>query len=70
MIMNDNRIEPLETKIAYLEKMVIDLGSLVYEYGRRTERLEEGMREMARRLSEIGSEKGSSMSAGERPPHY
>lgn len=68
--MNDDRIEPLETKLAYLEKMVTDLGSLVYEYGRRTERLEEGLREMARRLSEIGSEKGPGMSAGERPPHY
>ncbi len=68
--MNDDRMEPMETKLAYLEKMVADLDALVYDYGRRTERLEEGMREMARRLSEVGSEKGTGMSAGERPPHY
>jgi uncharacterized coiled-coil protein SlyX len=68
--MNDDRIEPMEIKLAYLEKMVGDLGSLVYEYGCRTERLEEDMREMARRLSDVGSEKGSGMPAGERPPHY
>lgn len=68
--MNDDRMEPLETKLAYLERMVSDLDGLVYAYGRRTERLEEAMREMARRLSEAGSEKGSGMPAGERPPHY
>jgi len=68
--MNDDRIEPMETKLAYLEKMVADLDSLVYEYGRRTERLEQGMLEMARRLSEVGAEKGPGMSAGVRPPHY
>lgn len=68
--MNDDRMEPMETKLAYLEKMVADLDALVYDYGRRTERLEEGMREMARRLAEVGSEKGPGMSAGERPPHY
>lgn len=68
--MKDNRIEAMETKLAYLEKMVADLDSLVYEYGRRTERLEEGMREMARRLVDLGSEKGSVLPASERPPHY
>ncbi len=68
--MNDERMESMETKLAYLEKMVADLDSLLYKYGRRTERLEEGMREMARRLADLGSEKGSVLPAGERPPHY
>ncbi len=68
--MDDDRIVPMETKLAYLEKAVAELDTLVYDYGRRTERLEEAMREMARRLSELGSEKGPVMPAGERPPHY
>ncbi len=68
--MNDDRIEPMEIKLAYLEKMVADLDTLVYEYGRRTERLEQGLREMARRLAEFGAEKGASPPGGERPPHY
>ncbi|PKL24899.1 MAG: hypothetical protein CVV47_06310 [Spirochaetae bacterium HGW-Spirochaetae-3] len=68
--MSDTSAESIETKIAYLEKTVSDLDGLVYEYGRRTERLEEAMRAMARRISEMGSDKGPGMPAGERPPHY
>jgi uncharacterized coiled-coil protein SlyX len=60
----------METKLAYLELALSDLSGLVYDGGRRTERLEEAMREMARRLSELGSEKGTVAPPGERPPHY
>lgn len=68
--MNDDRIEPLESKLAYLEKTVSDLDAMVFEYGRKTERLEAAIREMARRLTEVGAEKGSGTPASERPPHY
>jgi uncharacterized coiled-coil protein SlyX len=68
--MSDETMQAIEIKLAYLEKSVNDLGGLVYDYGRRTERLEEAVRGMAKRLSELGSEKGPGMPAGERPPHY
>ncbi|MBU0929057.1 MAG: SlyX family protein [Spirochaetes bacterium] len=68
--MDHDRIESIETKLAYIEKAVADLGGLVYEYGARVERLEGATREIVRRLSEIGSEKGPGLPAGERPPHY
>lgn len=68
--MDDETMQAIETKLAYLEMTVTDLGGLVYDYGRRTERLEEALREMAKRLSELGSEKGPGMPAGDRPPHY
>ena len=56
--MSDDTTHVIETKLAYLEKTVADLGGLVYDYGRRTERLEEAMREVARRLSDLGAEIG------------
>ncbi len=68
--MTEDSAESMEIKIAYLEKTVADLGGLVYEYGRRTERLEDAVRAMAKRISEMGSEKSPGMPAGERPPHY
>jgi len=68
-VMEDSA-ESMEIKIAYLEKAVADLSGLVYEYGRRTERLEDAVRAMAKRISDMGSDKAPGMPAGERPPHY
>jgi len=70
MTMDQDRIEAIETKLAYLEGSVGDIDALVYEYGRRTERLEEVVRELARRLGELGDEKAGTPPASERPPHY
>ncbi len=66
----DDRIERLESKLAYIEKATADLDGLVLEYGRRTERLEATMQAIARRISELSAAEGPNMPAGERPPHY
>lgn len=68
--MDHDRTVAIESKLAFLEASLKDIDALVYDYGRRTERLEESMRQVARRLSELGDEKSGPMPAGERPPHY
>ncbi|GAB1455770.1 MAG: SlyX family protein [Spirochaetia bacterium] len=65
-----DQIVTIEAKLAFLESSINDIGILVYDYGKRIERMEEGMRQMARRLAELGDEKSGPMPAGERPPHY
>jgi uncharacterized coiled-coil protein SlyX len=67
---NADRFEVLETKLAYQELAVSELGSLVYEYGRRIASLEDAVREMARRLGELDAGKKPVLPANERPPHY
>jgi len=68
--MEDTRLDELETRFAYLEKMNADLGELVYGYGQRLDRLEAGIKELARRLADSMEDKGSSPLPQERPPHY
>jgi uncharacterized coiled-coil protein SlyX len=68
--MDDTRMDSLETKLLYLERTVAELDALVLDYGRRTERLEEMMKLMSRRVVELGADKEPGMPAGERPPHY
>lgn len=67
--MDDDRMEAAETKLAFMEKTVSDLGALVYEYGRRMDRMENTLRAMRERLVELGDDKGQAP-ASERPPHY
>jgi uncharacterized coiled-coil protein SlyX len=68
--MDSARMEAMEVQVSYLEKTVGELDALVVEYGRRTERLEEMMRQMTKRVLELGADKEPSMPAGVRPPHY
>jgi uncharacterized coiled-coil protein SlyX len=72
---NDNasRLEALEIKFAYQDQAISELSSLVYEYGKRLDSLEEKIQSTLARLAEMGNEKGpgaASMAAQERPPHY
>jgi len=68
--MDSGRMDSMEVKLSYLEKTVGELDALVIDYGRRTERLEETVRQLSRRVVELGAEKDPSMPAGVRPPHY
>ncbi len=68
--MENARMDSLETKLSYVERAVTDLDALVLDYGRRTERLEEMMKLMSRRVVELGADKEPGLPAGERPPHY
>ncbi|HPE37415.1 MAG TPA: SlyX family protein [Spirochaetales bacterium] len=65
------RIDELETKLAWQEAALADLGALVIEYRTRVERLEGAMKLLSGRLADLaeaGKEQG--MPASERPPHY
>lgn len=64
------RIEAIEIKLAYLEQTLGDLGAMVLACGQRTERLEDAMKLMRSKLSDLGADKEPSMPAGVRPPHY
>jgi len=64
------RIEAIEIKLAYLEQTLGDLGAMVLACSQRTERLEDAMKLMRSKLSDLGADKEPSMPAGVRPPHY
>ena len=64
------RVDALEMKISYVEKAIADLDGLVYEYGRRMERLERAMKSMGSKMAELGVDSGSAMGADVKPPHY
>lgn len=66
----DGRLEALETKVAYLERTLADLDSLVLGYGRRADRAEAKLDAVIGRLSELSLEKQPGMPPSERPPHY
>ena len=68
--MDSGRMDSMEVKLSYLEKTVGELDALVVDYGRRTERLEETVRQMSKRVVELGTEKDPGMPADVRPPHY
>jgi uncharacterized coiled-coil protein SlyX len=68
--MDSGRMDSMEVKLSYLEKTVGELDALVVDYGRRTERLEETVRQMSKRVVELGAEKDPGMPADVRPPHY
>ena len=68
--MDNGRMDSMKVKLSYIEKTVIELDALVVDYGRRTERLEEAVRQMSKRIIELGTGKDPGMPAGIRPPHY
>ena len=72
---NDNaaRLQALEIKFAYQDQAVNELSSLVYDYGKRLDSLEEKIQSTLARLAGVGNGKGpglADLAAQERPPHY
>lgn len=64
----DERLTLLETKVAYLEDMVLTLNDLVIRQGRDIEVLQATKERLESRLAEL-AELGSDI-PNRRPPHY
>jgi SlyX protein len=68
--MNDDAVERLETKIAFLEGALNELSDVVFKQQREIAALNEGIALLSNRVDTFkGSEPGYTAEQ-ERPPHY
>ena len=65
--MRDDRIEDLEIKLAFQEKLISDLDALVHSFG---ERMDAMQRELSQLKKAIESPDLPLGPVGEKPPHY
>lgn len=68
--MNDSRLEPIELKIAFLERANQELSDVVYRQQRELELLRAQMAACQRQLETLKSDEAALSPADERPPHY
>lgn len=69
--MTDNtRIEELETKLAFQEKSLQELGDSVYRQELRIERLEAAVRILTQRIADLAETTPESTPDDQQPPHY
>lgn len=62
--MNDDRLEDIETKLAFQEKLIKDLNDVLYSQQKQIDRLTS----MCEALAESGTDNAGP--ANEKPPHY
>lgn len=70
MDQNDQRITDLETKVSYQEITSGELSRQGWEQQKRIEVLEEQVRLLAKRLTELSEGSLPPLPTNERPPHY
>lgn len=69
--MEDQRLNDIETKIAYLERMISELNDVVYDQHKTIENLEKTAKYLQNRVLELSGFIGHVGSSGnEKPPHY
>jgi SlyX protein len=68
--MDDNTVERLELKLAFLERANAELSDVVYSQHKQIEALREGLRTLAGKLDERQSAEPVRRPEDERPPHY
>lgn len=72
--MHEERLENIETKIAYQEDLIEELNKVVYQQQQKLAQLEAICTSLARHIgsmNETGNDAGNdSKPADERPPHY
>jgi uncharacterized coiled-coil protein SlyX len=65
--MSDDRIDDVEIKLAYQEKLISELDTLVRAFGTR---LDEALRELRELKKTVASPEIPLGGANEKPPHY
>jgi uncharacterized coiled-coil protein SlyX len=65
--MSDERLDDLEIKLAYQDKLIAELESLVRAFGTR---LDEALRELRELKKSIASPEVPLGAANDKPPHY
>jgi uncharacterized coiled-coil protein SlyX len=68
--MNDENLEQIQTKIAFLERAAADLSDVVFRQQREIQALDAQLKAISLRLSSAPSEDVARPPEYERPPHY
>jgi len=68
--MNDETLEQIQTKIAFLERANTDLSDVVYRQQQEIRALNARLKEVAERLDTGQAEERQRPPEDERPPHY
>jgi SlyX protein len=68
--MNDEMLEEIQTKIAFLELANVDLSDVVFRQQQEIRALSARIKELAERLDGTQSEERQRRPEDERPPHY
>jgi SlyX protein len=68
--MNDETLEQIQTKIAFLERASAELSDVVFRQHREIQALEAKLKAVAERLSSAQSSEALHTPEQERPPHY
>jgi len=68
--MNDETLEQIQTKIAFLERASAELSDVVFGLHKEIQALEAKLKAVTDRLSGAQSDDGLRPPEQERPPHY
>ena len=68
--MNDEALEQIQTKIAFLERAAADLSDVVFRQHTEIQTIEAKLNALARRLGDAQSDENPRPTEQERPPHY
>jgi uncharacterized coiled-coil protein SlyX len=68
--MNDETLEQIQTKIAFLERANTDLSDVVYRQQQEIRALHARLKEVSERLGTAQVEERQRLPEDERPPHY
>ncbi len=64
------RIEELESQVAFQENLYEQLNEVVARQDRDIRELQEQLKDLSRRLKEVGDSVGAAGTGEEVPPHY
>jgi uncharacterized coiled-coil protein SlyX len=68
--MNDETLEQIQTKIAFLERASAELSDVVFRQHKEIQALDAKLKALTDRLSGAQSDDGPRLTEQERPPHY
>ena len=68
--MNSDRLDEVETKLAYQEKLVDDLSDVLADQQKRIDALEADIRRLAERLQAMTEPAAANRPEDDVPPHY
>ena len=66
----ENRINDLETKIAYQEHTIQELNDVIYQQQLRIDKVEIMCKHLMDRIQTMSESSGGEQPGNERPPHY
>ena len=68
--MNEDRLEVIETKIAFQENTIKDLSDIVYNQQKKIDTLNETMKQVINRIKDSSLITPGGNLKDEKPPHY